>query len=94
MGVSMSYTDCIKDIKELPHYREYTCSNCGHSQKAYILLIHAECEKCGQRGKLRRYESLGAETEDIIDAVLDWLGEGEDFKAALEWKRLRDSYQE
>jgi hypothetical protein len=66
--------------------------NCGHKQKAYILIIDAECEKCGQRGKLRRYASLGAETEGLIDVVLDRLGEDEDFQVALEYKRLRDSH--
>lgn len=90
----MSYSGCIEDIKKLPHYREYTCSNCGQNQKVYILIIQHECQKCGQKGKLRRYESLGAETEDIIDTVLDWLGKDEEFMDALEWKRLRDSYPE
>jgi hypothetical protein len=66
--------------------------NCGHKQKAYILIIDAESEKCGQRGKLRRYASLGAETEDLIDVVLDRLGEDEDFQVALEYKRLGDSH--
>ena len=88
----LSYIDCIEDINKLPHYREYACKNCGHKQKAYILIIDAECEKCGQRGKLRRYASLGAETEDLIDVVLDWLGEGDEFQVALEYKRLRDSH--
>ncbi len=90
----MSYIDCIEDIKKMPHYREYVCSNCGHKQKAYILIIQQKCEKCGEKAKLRGYESLGAETEDIIDTVLDWIGKGEEFKNALEWKRLRDSYPE
>lgn len=58
------------------------------------MIIQHECQKCGQKGKLRRYESLGAETEDIIDTVLDWLGKDEEFMDALEWKRLRDSYPE
>ncbi len=90
----MSYINCIEDIKKLPHYREYTCSNCGHKQRVYILIIQHKCEKCGELGKLRRFQSFGGETEDIIDIVLDWLGEGEEFKEALEWKRLRDSFTE
>jgi hypothetical protein len=94
MGLKMSYIDCIEDIKKLSHYREYICSNCGYKQTVYILIIQKDCEKCGEQGKLRRYESIGAETEDIIDAVLDWLGKGKEFKDAMDWKRLRDAHTE
>ena len=51
------------------------------------MIIQDKCQKCGQEGKLRGYGSIGTETEDIIDAVLDWLGKDEEFKDALEMER-------
>lgn len=90
----MSYTTTIEDIQKLPHYREYTCHNCGHKQKAYILSIYRECENCGIRSKLRRYASFGAEVEDIVDIVLEWLGKGEDLEQALLRKQEIDQLDE
>jgi transcription elongation factor Elf1 len=86
----MSYTKVIEDIENLPHYREYTCRQCGHKQKAYILVVNSRCEQCGVCGKLRRY-AASPEIEDVIDAVLAWLGEGEEFELAMERKRAIDS---
>jgi len=86
----MSYTDVIKDIENLPHYREYTCRQCGHKQWVYSLVIQSPCEKCGTRSKLRRYASIGSEIEDVIDTVLAWLGEGEQFKLAMDRKQVID----
>jgi len=87
----MSYTDSISDIENLPHYREYTCSQCGHKQRAYILWIQRECENCGVRSKLRGIASIGSEIEDVIDSVLIWLGSGADFELAMKWKAMIDS---
>lgn len=90
----MSYSETIEDIQNLPHYREYTCRVCGHKQKVYILLIQNECEKCGARSKLRRYAAIGSEAEDVIDAVLEWLGKGNEFEDAMKWKQFLDSIDE
>ncbi len=90
----MSYSESIEDIKGLPHYREYTCSKCGHKQKAYILVIQGDCERCGTRNKLRGYGAIGIEVEDVIDAVLDWLGKGDEFEDAMKYKQMIDSYDE
>src|SRR3972149_10897715 len=87
----MSYTDVIKDIENLSHYREYICSQCGQKQKIYILRIHAGCEKCGARSKLRGFASIGSEIEDVIDAVLAWLGNGVDRESAMQRKGIIDS---
>lgn len=87
----MSYTEVIEDIEDLPRYREYTCRQCGHKQRVHSLVIQADCEKCGGRSKLRGHASIGSEVEDVIDAVLAWLGEGEEFELAMERKRVIDS---
>jgi ribosomal protein S27E len=86
----MSYINVIEDIETLSHYREYKCKNCGHNQKAYVLTIQEKCEKCGQIGKLRGYSAIGSEIEDVVDAVLAWLGQGDDFESAMERKRVID----
>ncbi len=86
-----SHPDIIKEIEELKHYREYNCSKCGHRQKAFVLLIQKNCENCGERAKLRRYGSIGTEIEDVFDAILDWMGQGEEFEELLKWKKIRDS---
>ncbi len=86
----MSYTKVVEDIENLPHYREFTCMRCGHKQKVYSLVIQSHCEKCNTPVKLRRF-TAAPEIEDVIDAVLFWLGEGEEFELAMERKRLIDS---
>jgi len=90
----MSYSEVIEDIHNLPHYREYTCSKCGHKQKVYILFVYNNCENCGTRSKLRGFAAIGSEIEDVIDYVLDWLGKGKEFEDALAWKQSGDSYEE
>jgi hypothetical protein len=90
----MSYTAVLEDIEELPHYREFFCRHCGHKQNVYILTIQSECENCKTRSKLRRYTALGAEIEDVIDAVLAWIGEGDDLAQAMKRKKEIDSSPE
>jgi len=63
---------------------------CGHKQLVYILEIQENCEKCNTRYKFRGFESLGSELEDVIDAVLVWLGTGNDFAAAMNYKEAVD----
>lgn len=86
----MSYTEIIEGIENLPHYREFTCRQCGHRQRVYSLVVRSHCEKCKTSVKLRRY-AASPEIEDIIDAVLAWLGEGEEFELAMKRKRVIDS---
>ena len=90
----MSYTDVIERIEDLPHYRDFTCSHCGHRQRTYTLLIQVQCEKCNTRLKIRGHASIGAEIEDVIDAVLAWLGEGEEFEMAMQRKQVIGSNSE
>lgn len=86
--------DIIEEIKNLPYYREYTCRNCGHKQSAYILLIQRRCENCNTITKLRGFSSIGTETEDLIDAVLEWIGKGKEFELAMERKKEIDRFIE
>jgi len=86
----MSYTYVIEQIEDLPRFREFTCTVCGHMQKAYALLIQTRCENCQEKLKLRGLASIGSEIEDVIDAVLVWLGEGEELESALKWKQVLD----
>jgi transcription elongation factor Elf1 len=93
-GLTMSYTTTIEDIQNLPHYHEYTCHNCGHKQKVYVLVIHRKCENCGVRSKLRRYAAFGSEVEDVIDIVLEWIGKGDELEQAMQRKREIDQLEE
>jgi hypothetical protein len=90
--MKMSYWDVMKEIEKFPHFREFACSNCGRNQKVFALLIHYDCEYCGTSYKLRCQGSIGTEIEDVIDSVLQWPGAGEEFKAAMKWKQLREAY--
>lgn len=82
--------DIIEEINKLPHYRVYKCHNCGHEQKAYILDIYGICEVCGRKSKLRGFSSIGAETEDVIEAVLHWIGSNKEFDLAMKRKGVID----
>lgn len=90
----MSYTCVIEDIENLPRFREFMCPVCGHAQKTYVLLIQTQCENCRERLKLRGLASIGSEIEDVIDTVLVWLGEREEFDLALKWKQILDQHED
>ncbi|MHC1730422.1 MAG: hypothetical protein AB9888_00090 [Bacteroidales bacterium] len=94
VGGNMAYSDVIDAIEKLPRYREFICPNCGKAQKAYSLIIQTNCQACGTRMKLRGYGAIGTEVEDVIDTVLLWLGENEDFSNALQRKQELDSEEE
>ena len=85
----MPYTDVIDEILNLPHYREYTCKVCGAQQKVFLLTFHTTCTKCGaiswQRSRTNRNE-----IEDLIDAVLEWIGSDETLALALQRKKEID----
>jgi ribosomal protein S27E len=90
MGLTMSYSELIEDIQNLPRYREVTCHECSHQQKVHTLVIQLQCNNCGTTLKLRGYAAIGSEIEDVVDAVLAWLGLGDDFDRAMERKRVLD----
>lgn len=76
-------TDLVEDIQSLSRYREVSCPRCGEQLRVYTLTIYASCPKCGEERKYRSFGATGTETEDVIDAVLAWIGTGETFKAAM-----------
>lgn len=90
----MSYGAVLADLARLPHYREYVCSQCKQQQKVYILVIQHHCATCGRYTKLRRYAALGAEVEDVVDAVLEWLGQGADWDHAIRHKQMIDLWED
>ncbi len=94
MEIIMSYPQIIEEINSLPHYREFTCKNCGLKQKVYILVIQGKCEQCGIIYKYRGFGSIGTEIEDVIDAVLEWLGTGSELEDAMNRKKAIDTYEE
>lgn len=89
----MSYTGILIELEKLPHYRDLTCKICGHSQKEFILTIQTKCQNCGQEYKLRGLGAIGIEIEDVIDAVLEWIGEGNEFDLAMQRKKLIDVWK-
>ena len=80
--------DPIEQIRTLPKTRPFTC--CGRTTNVSILQIYGQCPECGQNVKMRRLGSVGSEIEDVIDAVLEWMGTGKDFEMAMRRKREID----
>lgn len=74
----------IEEISALNHFREFKCADCNHEIKVHVLKIHAICPNCGAEKKCRGFGSIGTEIEDVIDAVLEWVGQGESFESVLE----------
>ena len=79
--------DIIEQIKSLPHFRDFPCTTCNTSIRVHTLQLYAICPQCGTRHKCRGYAAIGSEIEDVIDAVLEWAGQGETFEAVLERQR-------
>ena len=79
LGISRDdYLEIIRQIHELPRTRDITCKKCEEPFAYLTLDIYAVCPKCSQQTKVR---SFGAymEPQDIIAAVLAWLGDGPSF---------------
>jgi len=76
-------TDIISEIERLPHFHTMNCSGCSTGLRVHALQIYANCPKCGLRHKCRGFAATGSETQDVIDAVLAWAGQGESFEAVM-----------
>jgi hypothetical protein len=80
---AMSLNNIIDEIAKLPHFQSYQCSICGYTVQYHVLQINAVCPGCGLESKVRGHGSIGTEIQDIIDAVLEWAGEGEQLEAVM-----------
>ena len=79
----MDLSNVIDEIHSLEHFRTFACSVCNTSIRYHTLQFYAVCPKCGGRHKSRSFGGVGTEIQDVIDAVLEWAGVGEDFEAVL-----------
>jgi len=73
----------IEEIQALEHFHTLACSECDTSIRYHTLQIYAVCPKCGGQHKVRSFGGVGTEIQDVIDAVLEWAGTGENFEAVL-----------
>ena len=82
--------EIIDEIKNLPAFSPIQCPKCGHEYEVSALLIQGECPNCNLYIKYRAF-SAEKEIQDVIDAVLEWIGEGESFTAAMDrYKIIHD----
>jgi transcription elongation factor Elf1 len=86
----MSFANLIDMINKLAHERKFICPKCGRRSVVSILSIYADCPQCSTRLKLRGYGAIGDEVEDVVDAVLAWMGSGAMMDAAMKRKEELD----
>jgi ribosomal protein L37AE/L43A len=92
MVTIMDYYKVIEEIESLKHFRNICCPECGHQHRVHILQIGLICSKCKKSMKLRGFASIGSEIQDVIDAVLEWIGEGEQFNAVMKrYEEIKNS---
>ncbi len=73
----------IEEIRQLSHWNDCGCKKCGTAFRVHALQIYAKCPNCGLSHECRAFGGTGTEIQDIIDAVLEWAGEGEEFEAVM-----------
>lgn len=73
----------IDEIQRLPHFRNLACTKCSGNMRVHALQICSVCERCGTLHKCRGFGAIGTELGDLIDAVLVWCGQGEEFEAVM-----------
>ncbi len=72
------YLDLIRQIHKLPRRRETTCLDCKTTHSYLTLDTYVKCPECGRQTKTRSFGGYN-EPQDVIEAVLAWLGEGPAF---------------
>jgi hypothetical protein len=77
--------DVVDEIRAFPRTKPFAC--CGRTTEVSSLEIYAQCPVCSKTSKLRGYGAIGTEIQDVIDAVLLWMGKGPDFERALQRKK-------
>lgn len=83
----MSYTNVIDKIVGLPHSRTVHCADCGASQIFPVLQVHGKCSQCNSSMRLRGHGAIGTEIEDVVDAVLEWMGDAHTLQVVLDYQK-------
>jgi len=73
----------IDEIKAIPHFPTFACSQCGAECRVHALQIYCRCPKCTTEVKCRSFGGVGTDILDVIDAVLEWAGDGDTFDAVI-----------
>jgi len=79
----MNYHDTIKAIKQAKQFKNVKCSECNECFEVHALQINATCPKCDFNLKNRGFAAIGGEIEDVIDAVLEWMGTGKGYEETM-----------
>ena len=76
-------------IRNLEHFDKIKCLNCEEEVIYHILQFYAVCPNCDLEVKVRiPGMEKDCEVLEIIDTVLEWMGNGEELNAVL--RRQRD----
>lgn len=87
----MSLGQVIDEIRRLECFNNTVCPSCHTSVRYHALQIYANCPKCNTQIKVRAFGGVGTEIQDVIDAVLEWIGDGENLEAVLKrHKQIRE----
>ncbi len=76
------YLDVVRQIHKLPRTRETKCVDCGSTFSYLTLDTYVNCPNCARQTKCRSFGGYN-EPQDIIEAVLAWLGDGPVFEELI-----------
>jgi predicted RNA-binding Zn-ribbon protein involved in translation (DUF1610 family) len=82
-----SLSAVLTEIEELAHFSVIACKGCAAELRVHVLQIYAQCPQCGASNKCRAFGGIGTEIQDVVDAVLAWAGDGENFDAVMKRRR-------
>lgn len=76
--------DIIKSkLEHLDPFPEFNWLGCGKSVRHHILDFYAVCPNCNLKTKVWILGVKGSEIQEVIEAVLEWMGAGKNFEAVL-----------
>jgi hypothetical protein len=78
----------MDEIRDLPRTKPFSC--CGRTVVVSTLNIRAQCPVCNKKSKLRRYDPIGTEIQDLIDEILKGMGTGKELELVTQWKKAID----
>ena len=94
------YLDTIREIHKLPRTRNTKCLDCGTSFSYLTLDTYVKCPNCSRQTKVRSFGGY-SEPQEIIEAVLAWLGDGQEVEELMrrrneffDWELLDESQDE